>query len=199
MIALFLLWLLTSPVCAKSLGTIGTAFPIAEPDLLQVIQRRVALQSFDRLQAELNQGFEQEMDRPSPVIGLSPASQSRTWLFDPSVILSDDIKDEAGHIVIPAGQVVNPLDTVTLAQALLFYNADDRHQVQWAQQMDKSLKGHTHLILVGGSVKSQIKRFHKPVYFDQGGRLKERFQLNHVPTVITQEDRSLKIQEVILP
>ena len=80
------------------------------------------MQSFDHLQAELNQGFEQEMDRPSPVIGLSLASQSRTWLFDPSVILSDDIKDEAGHIVIPAGQVVNPLDTVTLAQALLFYN-----------------------------------------------------------------------------
>jgi conjugal transfer pilus assembly protein TraW len=196
MVLPMLMLLFTISIYAKSLGILGPVFPIAEADLLQVIQTRVTWLSqhngFDQLQAELNQELEQAMDRPIPVTGLSVATKSRTWLFDPSVVVSGDLGSGAG-------QKSNPLDTVLLEEALLFYDADDSRQVQWAKQTDQSLQGKTKLILVGGSVKSQEKRFNKRVYFDQGGRLKDRFQLNHVPTVITQQDNYLKIQEVTLP
>jgi conjugal transfer pilus assembly protein TraW len=198
-ILITLVWLLATNSDAKLLGTLGTVFPIAEPDLLQMIQRRVALLSdhgLDWLQAELNQGFQQAMDRPIPVVGLSLATKSRTWVFDPSITLSPDF-DYGTQLLTP--QRINPLDTLTLKEALLFYDADDNRQVQWAERTDQSLQGKTKLILVGGSVKSQEKRFHKQVYFDQGGSLKTRFQLNHVPTMITQQDNLLKIQEVTLP
>jgi conjugal transfer pilus assembly protein TraW len=196
MVLFMLMLLATISIYAKSLGILGPVFPIAEPDLLQVILTRVAWLSqhngFDRLQAELNQELEQAMDRPSPVMGLSVATKSRTWVFDPSVVVSGDLGSGAG-------QKSNPLDTVLLKEALLFYDADDSRQVRWAKQTDQSLQGKTKLILVGGSVKSQEKRFKKQVYFDQEGRLKDRFQLNHVPTLITQQDNYLKIQEVTLP
>jgi conjugal transfer pilus assembly protein TraW len=195
-----LVWLLATNSDAKLLGTLGTVFPIAEPDLLQMIQSRVALLSqhhrFDWLQAVLDQGFQQAMDRPIPVVGLSLATKSRTWVFDPSITLSPDF-DYGTQLFTP--QRINPLDTLSLKEALLFYDADDNRQVQWAERTDQSLQGKTKLILVGGSVKSQEKRFHKRVYFDQGGCLKNRFQLNHVPTMITQQDNLLKIQEVTLP
>jgi conjugal transfer pilus assembly protein TraW len=189
---LFVIALLLSPhVCAKSLGIIGTTYPVAEANLLEVIQARVALLQqqgkLDSVQTELDQHFEQGMDRPTPVAGLSRAQQTRTWLFDPTVASTQNL-----------GETINPLDTVSLKQALLFYDADDAKQVDWVEATAALLNGPM-LILVAGSVRSQIARFHKPVYFDQGGRLLERFHLQHVPAIITQLGRHLKIQEVALP
>jgi conjugal transfer pilus assembly protein TraW len=198
---LALLWFTSSH--AKALGVIGTPFLIAEPDLLVVIQNQVAMLSrhngFDALQADVNRSLGQALDQPAAVIGLSRALKSRTWLFDPSIILSDDVKDDHGQVVLSAGQKMNPLDKASLQHALVFYDASDSRQVRLAEQLNKLLQGNTELILVGGSVKSQMERFHKPVYFDQGSRLIGRFQLHHVPSVITQEDRHLRIQEVALP
>jgi conjugal transfer pilus assembly protein TraW len=184
---------------AKSLGTIGATFPIAEADLLRVLENHLLrLQQqgeFDRLQFQFNHDFDQAMDRPPPVAGLSPAKESHTRLFDPSLPVTN-VFEPGTALFAPQ---MNPLDAVSLKEALLFYDADDPHQVRWAAETDQSLQGNTKLILVGGSVESQKKRFQKPVYFDQGGRLKERFQLRHLPTLITQQGRFLKIQEVLLP
>ncbi len=182
-ILFLLVW--TAPILAKSLGTIGASFPIAEPDLLAVIQTKVALlaqQGKWGSCAEYNSDFDQSLDRPTPV-ALSRTSTPRTWLFDPSSSANNT--------------VINPLETVSLTQVLLFYNGDDLAQVKWAKQKDDILKGQAQLILVGGSVKSQRDLFHKPIYFDQGGRLLERFGLHQVPAIITQAGRYLKIEEVL--
>lgn len=43
---------------------------------------------------------------------------------------------------------------------------------------------------------SEEKRFGKPVYFDQNGRLTTRFQIKHVPAMISQEGLKLIIREI---
>jgi conjugal transfer pilus assembly protein TraW len=168
---------------ATSLGTDGEVYPIVEPDLLQLIQANVAAQS--QAFREWNQNNYERMDRQPRVEGLSRTQQSRVVLFDPTVTL-------------PNIGVINPLDTVSLTQPLIFYDADDKQQVQWVQQIDQQLHGNAKLILVGGSVLSQMQLFHKKIYFDQEGKLTARFQLKHVPVLMTQEGKHLKIQEVAL-
>lgn len=180
---------------AKNLGVIGAVYPIEELDLLQVIYTQISANE-GVFQKQWNEEVHQAMDRPEP-IGLSRTQQTRTWFFDPSVTMPFDIQDGAGKAILSANQVINPLDNYSLNETLIFYDADDADQVRWAQQMNKTLKNNCKLILVGGSVANQAQLFHKPVYFDQQGKLTARFQFQHVPTLITQDGKRLKISEVL--
>ncbi len=194
-----LYWVIENAM-AKNCGVIGAIYPIAEIDLRQVIQQRLLTWQhnggFDQWNIKFNQTLQQRMDRPLPVMGLHRTFQSRTWLFNPSVRIPYDLKNANGDIVLPVGTTVNPLDTVSLSETLLFYNADDLDQVRWAQRQDEQLKGKDKLILVKGSVISQITLFKKSVFFDQGGRLTTRFGITQIPAIITQQGNRLKIQEV---
>lgn len=195
-----ILCLLECSAYAKNCGVIGTVYPIAEVDLRTIIQQRlIVLQQtgeLTKLQTQFNQALQQTMDRPQPVIDLKRTLAPNTRLFDPSLRFPYDIKNNKGEVVIPKNTLINPLDTISLNETLLFYNADDRDQVSWAKRMDQALKGKDKLILVNGSVISQMKLFRKPVYFDQGGRLTTRFQLHQVPAFISQQGKYLRIQEV---
>lgn len=190
----FLFFGLVNPAYAKNLGAFGEVYPVAEPDLLQVIQTNVAAHA-DVFQKELNEEMHQAMDRPQAV-GLSRSQQSRIWFFDPSTTLPFDVKDETGRVILSASQAMNPLDVYSLNETLIFYDADDPDQVRWVQQVNQTLKN-CKLILVNGSVTNQIQLFHKPVYFDQKGRLSARFQLQHVPAMVMQDGKRLKIIEVV--
>ncbi len=83
-----------------------------------------------------------------------------------------------------------------MSKVLIFYDADDKDEVKWVVDVDKKLGGHDKLILVNGSLLTEEKRFLKPIYFDQGGKLVNHFGIQHVPAAISQEDRSLRITEV---
>ena len=186
---------------AKNLGMVGEVFPIKEHDLLQLLQDKIrTLQTSGEL-ANLQHNFQEKlndaMDRPTPVNGIKRTVQIHSWNFDPSIHIPYDVKDAQGNSLIAAGSIFNPLDNVPLTHILIFYNADDTNQVKWAQQLDKQWQGNDKLILVGGSVYSQMALFHKPIYFDQNGRLTTRFHIKQVPAFITQEGQHLKISEVL--
>ncbi|MEM2160759.1 MAG: type-F conjugative transfer system protein TraW [Candidatus Nitrosotenuis sp.] len=182
-------------VNAKNLGAMGVVYPVEEQDLLNAIQTEATINNKE-FQKQWNIQIQQAMDRPQPV-GLSKTQKSRVWFFDPSVTLPFDLHDQTGNTIISANQVINPLSSYALNETLIFYNADDADQVKWTQEIIHDLKSNYKLILVGGSVIQQTQLLHKPVYFDQQGRLSERFQLQHVPAIITQDGKRLKVSEVL--
>lgn len=181
---------------AKNLGVMGEVYPIKESDLLQDLQQQISAKKSE-FQKQWSANMQQAMDRPAP-LGLSKAKQCRTWFFNPAIKMPFTVRDQAGKAILTHNEAINPLYNYSLNEALLFYDADDVTQVRWAQKMSQTLKGHCKLILVGGSVNEQMQLFHQAVYFDQQGKLVERFQLQHVPAVITQEGKQLKISEIWL-
>lgn len=200
-ILLCILCLLTWNAFAKNLGVIGQTYPITEFDLRHIIQQRLlTLQQngeLNKLTIKLNQALQQQMDKPQPISKLKRTTQSRTWLFNPSIRIPYDLKNANGDVIIPAGTTINPLNTLSLSETLLIYNADDPEQVRWAQRQNMLLKNNDKLILTGGSITSQMKLFKKAVFFDQNGRLTARFQIKQVPAIVTQQGKRLKIQEVL--
>lgn len=201
-IAIFSLFSLsTNTVYAKDLGNIGTTYPIAEKDLLKELQNNAL--EFEqnggqaKLQGAMNQALKNGFDHPTPIKNLTTTQSPRNYFFDPTVVFPYDIKDKNGKVLVPAGKRYNPLDTITLNETLVFYNADDSSQVDWAKNIDKKLKGEDKLILVGGSVVDQMKLFKKQIYFDQGGMLTTHFGLQHVPALISQKGNQLLVKEVI--
>ena len=198
-LAVFLLsGVLFSTFCsAKDCGVIGPSYPILEESFLGFIQKRLQAVDFSVLQQRL-QAQVSTLQGHSKANNLPRTLTTRSWLFDPSIVLSHDLSTATGILLLPQGSRINPLRTHRLSKALLFLNGDDAAQKQWASQQNKALKGKTMLILLGGSVTEAEHYFNKTVYSDPKGWMAAHFGLQHVPAIIQQEGLFLRITEITL-
>jgi len=184
------------------LGKHGNTFEIAEDDMLEYIQNRLSYLEktggIEKHQLEIKKNAEQYVNRPTPINGLSVAKEKRSWVYDPTYILKDDILDHNNNILHRAGTVVNPLDSVELPQNLIFIDGDDEVQVDLAfdllQKSEKPLK----IILTSGSPVEIMKAKGIQVYFDQKGILVKKLGLEKVPSLIEQKDHHLLITELVV-
>ena len=201
-VSLCILMMLTSTTQAKDLGVMGDVYTIREMDLLSLIQSRVvSLQQSGQWQAietDMQQRAMRYRDRPSPVPGLTKATETKSWLFDPSITLGRDVTAPDGTRIVRAGTRVNPLTKISLSKALIFFDGDDESQVKWAMAKTKKLQDHVKLILINGSLLTQEKLFNQPIFFDQAGRLIKRFGIQHIPASVSQHGLSLLITEVAI-
>ena len=191
----------TTPARAQDLGVIGPVYPIAEPSLLDVILGRLRAAEQDgtlaRLQRDAQARVRQTVDEPAPVAGLARARQARRFHHDPSIVVQEAILDSDGRVIVPPGTVVNPLDTVTLSQALLFIDARDREQVARARKLIDERQGKVKVILTGGSYLDLMRRWQRPVFYDQEGTLTTKLGIRQVPALVTQDGRRLRIDELL--
>lgn len=189
-------------VSAKNIGTIGQVYPINEIDFLDFIQSRaLSVQQsglVNRLQSDMQKRAAVYRDRPTPVVGLTRATEPKSWLFDPSIVLDHDVTSQDGKVIATQGTRVNPLTHISLNKTLIFYDADDQKETKWMSEFDKKLPDNAKIILVKGSLLQEEKHLGRPIYFDQAGRLVLRFGIRHVPAVVTQQGLFLKITEIAL-
>jgi conjugal transfer pilus assembly protein TraW len=187
---------------AANLGVIGPVYPILEEDFLKVIQQKLMLMQqqglIEKYQGDLQQRAKTYIARPKPVGGITTATENRTFYVDPSVQLSDDIRDTNGHILYSRGTLINPLQNMNFHKKLIFINGDDKKQVNWAQEIDKNFLHQDKLILINGDVQKTASLWKRNVYFDQAGRLCQRLGIHHVPALVTQQGLKLRINEIAL-
>lgn len=190
-----------APARALDHGTFGTTWPVIEPDLLRVIQGKLERAEANGSLADLNARFaarvKAKVMRPTPVAGIGPALETRSWAFDPAIVVERDIRDQQGRLIAVAGQRVNPLERLALTQKLAFVNGDNPAELAWAMEQgsDRNLK----IILVDGSPFEAMKAHQRRFYFDQGGKLTERFWIAHTPALVEQQGDVLRITEQALP
>jgi conjugal transfer pilus assembly protein TraW len=172
-----------------------------EPDLLTTIEERLrAAQGsgeLDRLNRAFAARAEARVLNPAPVAGLTPASESRSWTYDPAMTLSADIRDANGTLIAARGTRVNPLDLVTLPHTLLFVDGTSDEQIAWAEAQGDD--AHVSIILVAGSPFAKMRALQRRVWFDQGGVLTARFGIAHTPALVRQQGKVLQVGEVALP
>jgi conjugal transfer pilus assembly protein TraW len=111
--------------------------------------------------------------------------------------VQEAIRDADGRVIVPPGTVVNPLDSVTLSQALLFIDARDREQVARARKLIDERQGKVKVILTGGSYLDLMRRWQRPVFYDQQGTLTTKLGIRQVPALVTQDGRRLRIDELL--
>lgn len=195
--------LLSSVADAKvyDLGVIGQTYEIAEPDMLEGFYSKLkAAETSGKMaevEAQMKERFVAHAQRPNG-IDLPRSQQHRTRYYDPSVILSQEIRDHEGNVLWPAGTTVNPLDYVTLSQQWLFFNGDDPQQTAWARAYLKRYPNQVRPILTRGAILELSETWQVRLYFDQHGAYVEKFGINAVPALITQEGNKLRIDEIVL-
>ncbi len=186
---------------AEDLGAIGPVYAIGEPSLLDAILARLraaeASGELARLQREAGARVGREIEQPAPLSGLIRTTRPRSFHYDPSIIVPTAITDARGTAIFAPGTRVNPLDTVSLTARLLFIDGRDPDQVARAESILGQQPGRLKLILTGGSYLDLMRRLHRPVYFDQAGKLTAKLGIRQVPALVSQDGKRLRIDELL--
>lgn len=184
---------------SRDVGAIGPVYPIAEPDLLDEIQAKLrakeAAGELAAIERQAKARMLAHIETPEPVQGLRRAQVARSFYFDPSVRFDESIVDDKGRVVIPAGTLANPLDVVTLGSTWLFFDGRDPQQVAMVKAELDASRQPVKPILVAGSPAALTREWKRPVFFDQAGRLVQKFGIEAVPARLRQDGKQLLIEE----
>ena len=195
---LMILMLITSVSYAAELGTFGQTFNIVEPDLLVEMTAKLNNLEASGQIAKHQQALQQEVvanvKRPKPVGGLATTKQAKEFWYDPSIKVPYDLTDHQGRIFVVAGTIINPLDFYAFGKAMLFIDGDDVQQAAWAVRQAPAVK----IILVKGAPLAFMEQYQVPCYFDQAGKLINKFGIKQLPASVSQEGKALKVKEVLL-
>ncbi len=189
-------------VRAEDLGAIGPTYTIQEPHLLTAIEQQLRQKEksgeLARLEAEAKQRIVDSIEHPKPLPGITRTKSARSFYFDPSIVVRENITDTKGNILVPAGTRANPLAVVSLSKHLLFFDGTDERQVERTRELITYYQGKVKPILVAGSYLTLMQRWQLPVYFDQQGALTRKLGITHVPALVSQEGLQLRIDELTL-
>jgi conjugal transfer pilus assembly protein TraW len=185
---------------AEDLGTIGQTYPIAEPHLIAYIEQTLRDKEksgeLSMYEEQAKRRVIQSIRNPKPLTGVRPTETARTFYFDPSIKVEQNITDDKGNIIVPAGTTTNPLKVVSLSKHLLFFDGRDSEQVRRARGLIDHYGGKVKPILVAGSYLDLMKAWQLSVYFDQQGVLIRKLGITHVPALVSQEGSRLRIDEL---
>lgn len=182
------------------LGRIGPTWPVAEPDLAEVLKTRVVkLDLPARAQSALTRFW-----RRVPAITLPPAQSATTRRFRPEVRTSSDLRDDRGRRLLPAGSLLNPLLTLPLTARILVLDAQDPREIAWAGTQRQSNRTTIHLLAnpdrEGGwetwqALQQQLDA--PPFLLDR--HLADRLRVRATPSLIEAEGMELVVREIALP
>lgn len=194
---LLIISLMSVSAFSENLGHYGEVFPVLEVDIRQVISARLQQMEHSGELAhyveEAQTRVSNHIIRPKPLV-LQTTTAPISFHVDPTITVTQDIWAPNGLQVARAGTKLNPFDTVTFSKTLIFFNGDDKYQVAWVKQHYQDYQ-HVKFILTGGDIRDAANHFGR-IYFDMGGRLTTLLQIKHVPSVVNQDGRRWKIQEI---
>ncbi|KOY62845.1 conjugal transfer protein [Photorhabdus heterorhabditis] len=75
------------------------------------------------------------------MINLPPAYEYKEWLIDPTIRVTQDVKDRQGRTLAYAGEMINPLTRFPQNLTMLIFDPMRLEQVEWAEKKYKSVLG----------------------------------------------------------
>lgn len=196
--ALFSFFLFSSVLEAKDFGVQGATVAITERSLLEVIEEKLVRASksgqLASIQKDIQQKVSDKAKNPARVRDVRKTTTHRLFYFDPTLTVDHDIKDHQGKNIHPKGTRINPLDTLSWGEPLVFLDGEDEAQVKWALTHYPKAK----FVLICGKPLELSKQYQTRFYFDQGGALIKKFKIQQVPAVVSQDGKRLLIEELLV-
>lgn len=185
---------------SEELGAVGPTYPIAEESAVDTILKKLKEKEksgeLKKIQQEAVKRSVSSAKNPKPVEGMGTVLERSQRLIDPTVTYQKAVTTDEGQIVVPAGAKINPLLITSLSKRLVFFNGNDKAQAEAVRQMVSKEGKKVKPILVAGSWYDTSKAWKTQVYFDQQGKLSQRFGIKAVPTVISQQGAMLLLEEI---
>lgn len=195
-----MLTLFFSKVIAHDFGVMGTTYEIKEKSMLTLIMERLHfLKStgfIEKQNEEMLNQVKSYIHNPAPVKNINKTEKPRTFYYDPTLLVQEDIYATDGKLMHKRGTKFNPADYVPLKKVLVFFDANDSAQVDWLKEWEKTSDAQLIKILVDGAIKEKMQDWQERLYFDQKGLITSRLGIKHVPAIVKQEGSKLRIDEV---
>lgn len=182
-------------------GVRGPVEGISERDLIEVMQDKVANIDWASKKEQAINNFWKGQES----IYLRRAERSRVRYLDPSIIISNDINDANGNVIIQKGVTINPLELKSFNQAVIVFDPVDPKQVDLvSQKIEKIRDSYQRITLIATqfdkldgwkSYRKVTDHFNSAVY-KLTPDLLSRFEIEYVPTVITSENKHFVIEEL---
>lgn len=209
---------LPTTLLAENLGVVAHVYPIAEPNMLDVIHQKLqallVTGQLKRLEQQVTARVRAHVLRPPAVSEVSSNTVVKTVYYTPQVTLKHTLYDNQGRILFFAGTKVNALDAKSVHhllpnavippfnEVLIFINADRPAEVRFAQHAVRTIQKKTparliKIILVKGNLATASNALGR-IYFDQSGRLCRKLKITGTPAVVTRDGIRLKISEVVV-
>ncbi len=183
---------------AKDLGTFGATYPIAEPDALDEIERRVKEVDWSQVINKKNLEKAVNAYRPSDLKKIGRAERDRIFNVNMAYTLQLDIPDGKGGILYPRGYRFNPLEYIHLPNIIVIINGDDPEQVAWFLSSRYADSFKVSLLLTEGDYAQLSEQFNRAVYYADG-RLLKRLNIQAVPSVAMQKGTLMEVKEIAIP
>lgn len=221
---MLLLCSLSNVAVAKDFGKQGATFEIKEEGFVAMMQRKLKGVNLAEHEQKMKDLARKKVEEPTPVLGITRATRTVSHSFDPSYVLGEDVFLPCGKLLYPAGTRVNPLDHMEWGGRMVFIDGRDSAQIAWAKDnylktdetFDKnedklrqnlsiqntdnaahiSASSDTKIILTGGRPLELEREVGNPIYFDQFGELTNKFNIAHVPAIVEQDGKYLKVTEI---
>ena len=179
----------------QSYKEFGATFPILEEHMISWLTKKLhdIKGEFSRHHSLIQKHIYSQVIKPPKVKNILQTKIPRTFTYDPTLILTNDITLPNGNIIYRSGTRLNPLRQTPLTKDLLF--ADGDYHYNWIQREIQRCPNAV-IILVGGSPLHLEAKLNQPVYFDQGGILCHKLGIQNVPARVTQKGYQLHIEEV---
>ena len=186
------------------LGRQGAVYAIEELDIIEEMQRRAANVDWE---AKKKAAYSRVW-KNIPFEELSPTPAYQRRVFNPTFVLTQDIKDTQGNVIAQQGTTVNPLTVRDFDRLLVVFDASDPHELsfvernlpQWKQTHNRNSET-TQLIMTGFDREKGwdehtrlVHRFNSRLYLLQSD-IKNTFRLRHHPSIVYQEGTNFVVEE----
>jgi conjugal transfer pilus assembly protein TraW len=188
---------------AEHLGRRAEDYEIAEADLMQEMQQRLA--SIDWAARRKQAASRFWLRQKAAFVTLPEATGPRSFTVNPSVRVTADIHDAEGHRLVTAGDTFNPLQYVPLTKTVIVFQGTSPHQVTTAVRLAQSIRrGGRGVILLTTDVDTDRgwdhlgeleHAFQGAVYLLPQG-LVQRFHIERIPATVASRGHELVVSEV---
>lgn len=183
---------------AKDLGVHGHVFEIIEQDFLEVINARLKAVDWNKFNQKIKNKTKDYVETPTAIKNITKAVEAKKYFYDPTYVLTQDIYDHTGKLIQTKGTKVNPLEFTSLKEDLIFIDGDEKDQIKFALAQYKQKQERLKIILVKGSPLNLQRKEKIWIYFDQGGVLTTKLNINEIPALVEQDGLKLKINTIFL-
>jgi len=180
------------------LGKYGETGEIAEEDIIEVMKRQlIAAKPEERAKRQLENYWKSQTWASLPT-----ATEDRTRMVDPTVVVADGIYGPDGTVIAYPGQRINPFDAIPFDMTVVVIDGRDPRQVAFARQKVVELEGKQVIVATTevdtdkgwAGYNDLIVSVGRMVYVLQP-QMVERFQIEKVPCTVEGGDRVLIVKE----
>ena len=182
-------------------GVRGNTHPVQEADFIEEMQRRMAQIDWKAQQEKSIQGYWQ---RHGDFVLLPEAGQDSVRRFDPSIVVTQDIRLPDGTLLAEKGKKINPQQILPMRTAYVFFDATLKGQVLKAKEIGREMGAQGKPVTYITSrmdadrgwehAKELEGEFGMPVAL-LTRQLAERFEIKRLPSLVKGDGDMLSINE----